>query len=327
MNLSKKIIFSSLLSISFILIPEILFAKQLEIPFTPQAPQGIWSQPWQDDCEEAVITMAKFYYLNKTINTKIAIKQINQIRNIKEGYYGFSLDEEADKITELINNFLPFEARVVSNPSIDQIKNEINNNRPVILPAYGKYLSNPFFGSAGVQYHVILISGYDDNSQEFITQEPGTRHGKNYKYSYKTIMNAMHDYKKNNTKNGRRVAIFTQKNLTSSASIDADHDGLNKQQEFEHHTISWLSDSDGDGYSDGQEVTAGHSPIRKVYKPKHNDLIKSNNNNKVYIIKNNQKHHITSEQVFIKNNYKWQDIKIIMPAEINMIIEGAEILE
>ncbi len=325
MHLSKLILITSLFSFSVILIPEILFAKQLDISFTSQAPQGIWSQPWQDDCEEAAITMIKNFYINKTLDKTKAIKQITEIRNIKERYFGFSLDEDANKISYLINNFLPFEAKVVSNPTIDQIKNELDNSRPVILPAYGKYLNNPYFGNSGVNYHVIIISGYDESSQKFITQEPGTRHGKNYKYSYDTIMNAMHDYKKNDTKNGRKVAIFTQKNLTSSANIDADNDGLTKQQEFDNNTISWLSDSDGDGYSDGQEVASGHSPIRKIYKPKHLDLIKSNKSNKVYIIKNNTKHHISSEEVFLKNNYKWRDIKTLMPAEVNMIVEGPEI--
>ena len=36
-------------------------AVSLEVPFTAQAPDGDWSMPYQEACEEAVIIMAKAY--------------------------------------------------------------------------------------------------------------------------------------------------------------------------------------------------------------------------------------------------------------------------
>ena len=288
-------------------------AKNIPVPFTSQAPYAYWGQPWQDACEETAIVMIDNFYRGKTLETKaIAKAEIEKILNIKNKNFGWSLDENAEQIVKIINNFLPWEAKVVLNPSLEQIKKEIDNNRPVILTAHGKYLYNPHFANGGPDYHTFVISGYDDETQKFIVQEPGTRYGKNYQYTYNTILNAMHDFlPAYKTKNGRQVAIFTQKDLNTSQDADGDQDDLIKADELKYGTITWLYDSDGDGYKDGVEVISGYSPTTAEINLKNGSLIKSINDPKVYLLENKNKRHILNEQVFLKHGWQWNQIKIV----------------
>jgi len=253
--------------IIFLLIPSISEAKNLLVPFTVQAPNSIWVQPWRDACEETSIAMVNNFYqgnLVRNITKNNAKKDILQILKIKETKWGKSLDEDAKKVVELINNFLPWEARIVENPTLEDIKNEIDNEQPVIIPVYGRALNNKYFRNGGPIYHMLVISGYDEEKKEFITQEPGTIRGLDFRYSYDKLLNAIHDFvPQNKTQSGPKNAIFTSKEITNSAEIDADNDGLNKIEEINYGSISWLKDSDGDGYNDGTEVRNGYSPIKK----------------------------------------------------------------
>jgi len=288
-------------------------AKNIQVPFTSQAPYGYWGQPWQDACEETAIVIVDNFYREKSIDTKQKAKEeILKIINLKNKNFGWSLDENSEKIVQLINEFLPWEAKIAHNPSLEQLKTEIDNNRPVILPAHGKYLYNPHFANGGPDYHTIVLSGYDDEKQEFITQEPGTRYGQDFRYKYTTIMNAMHDFLPGRkTKNSPKIAIFTQKGLSTSKDADGDVDGLKKVDELKHGTITWLSDSDGDGFSDGEEVRTGFLPTVAEMRLSDGSLIKSPDNPKVYLLKNNNKHHILNEQTFLSHGWWWNQIKIV----------------
>ena len=42
--------------------------------------------------------------------------------------------------------------------------------------------------------HMLLVIGYDPNTDEFITNENGTRHGKSYRYKTSVFEDALQDY-------------------------------------------------------------------------------------------------------------------------------------
>ncbi len=297
---------------SIVLLPSITLAvTKLSVPFTSQAPEKNWSQPWQDACEEATILMVDRFYSGGTLDKSSAKSGLLQLFSIKNNHFGYSLDENAQKITELINHFLPWEAHIVENPTLEQLKAEIDAKRPIILPAHGRALYNKYFRNGGPDYHTVVISGYDDETQEFITQEPGTKHGLDFRYSYDTILNAMHDHLPGQTIHGDKVAIFTTKKLNGSKNTDQDKDGLSKIEEIEHGTVLWLADSDGDSYLDGQEVSAGFSPTLAESQLPDGSLIKSTDDPKVYLIENGQKRHILSEQIFLEHGWQWSEIKIV----------------
>lgn len=281
----------------------------LGIEFTSQAPEKNWRQPWQDACEETSIVIVDNFYNKKSLNTKTAKSEILKIFYIKEKVFGPSLDEDAEKMNYIINNFLNWEGRVVENLTLEQIKEEITNNRPVILPADGKILKNKYFNTSG--YHVFVISGYDDDKKMFITQEPGTRFGKNYLYSYDTVERAMRDYHVQGLNQGKRVAIFTSPTNQISLSTDGDKDRLNKGEELSRRTGLISADSDGDGYSDCRYSVIKSGSNNPVNNLSEGSLIKLDWDFRIYLIQNNQKRHITNKEVLDKMGRSLNEVKVI----------------
>ena len=72
--------------------------------------------------------------------------------------------------------------------SEDTIKQALTDKRLVVFPAQGQKLGNPNFTPPGPIYHMLVITGYD--ATNFITNDPGTRRGLNYKYTYDTLYEA-----------------------------------------------------------------------------------------------------------------------------------------
>lgn len=181
----------------------------LKVPFSSQAPEFNWNEPWYNDCEEVSIVMVDSFYNNRNLTPAIARDEILRIMGLKEKAYGASLSENAEKISKMINGLLvsSWEARVFEEPTVEDIKKEIDGGRPVLMPVDGRKLNNRYFTTT--HYHVFVISGYNDEKKMFITQEPGTYRGHNYEYSYEVVEKAMHDYDSVDLAKGRRVAIFT----------------------------------------------------------------------------------------------------------------------
>lgn len=244
--------------ITLILFGFLASGMSLKMSFTSQAPEGNWSEPWYNDCEEASIVIVDSFYNNRTLTNAIAKKEILRIFAIKEKAYGRSLDEGAEKIVDLINNFLNWKARIVENPTIEQIKDEIDNDHPVILPTDGRKLNNRYFTTS--HYHVFVISGYDDAKKMFIVQEPGTYRGHNYQYSYATIEKAMRDYNSTDLSKGRRVAIFTSPEIKKTDSSDESKNELNKIDEPEIKISPTPTEINSDNSSNGEEAKKNYPP-------------------------------------------------------------------
>ncbi|MCK4891623.1 MAG: hypothetical protein KAS78_03060, partial [Candidatus Pacebacteria bacterium] len=63
-----------------------------------------------------------------------------------------------------------------------------------IVPTNGQKLGNPYYTPPGPVTHNLVIIGYDITEKEFITNDPGTRHGEKYRYSEDILENALFDY-------------------------------------------------------------------------------------------------------------------------------------
>lgn len=306
-----------------------VFAFTLRVPFTLQAPYSDWRQPWQDACEEATILIVDQFYKGfqaERIPKKTAHDEILRIVNIENKHFGFNKDTNVSQIVEIINNFFNWEAKEVEDPSVEDIKSELDMQRPVIVPLYGKQLNNPYFLRGGPDYHTVVVKGYDDETQEFITQEPGVGRGLDYRYSYDTLVNAMHDFlPANKTKYGQKKAIFTQKNLQKSAELDGDKDGLTKIEEIKQGSALWLADSDDDGFDDGQETREGYSPIVNEKKLVRGSLVKTKENPKVFLLDDESKRHIANETIFLAHGWRWSDIIVVSERFLENLHEGAEI--
>ena len=179
----------------------------LNIPFTSQAPESNWDQPWQDACEEAAILMLDAYYKDYNLSPLFSRDEILKMVEWEENKnWGTSID--AKKVELLAEWYLGRGVSVVEDPTIKQIKNYVSNGNPVLVLAYGKDLPNPNFRSGGPDYHALIIRGYTED--KFITNDPGTRNGENFIYDYDDLMNALHDWNGGDVENGRKVVLVVE---------------------------------------------------------------------------------------------------------------------
>ena len=292
----KKILaFLPLVLLNLVPLPAQAITK-INVPFILQAPEHRWIQPWADACEEASILMVKyFYFVQNRVSTKEASQKITQLVKTENDHFGFNKDTDASQTAELINLYLPYEATLKDDPTIEEIKNEIDQGNPVIVPLHGKDLQNKYFRNGGPDYHMAVISGYNEETQEFVTQDPGIGRGHDFRYSYSTLMGALHDFLPNGqTEKGNKVAIFTTTNLTWSAETDGDKDGLNKRDELSYGTDLMDADTDHDGFADGLEVQNGYSPLVAELLLSNGTIVKTKDDSKIYLLQNQHKKYIAN---------------------------------
>ncbi len=184
----------------------------LDIPFTSQAPYAVWDELHDRACEEAAIIMVYYYLAGKELNKEIAEKEILSMVNWQVENWDGHFDLSAEQIAQLFMNYYSYkDIEMVYDFTIEDIKKELAQGNPVIIPAAGQLLKNPYFTPPGPEYHILVIKGYDDDKSEFITNDPGTKHGADFRYSYQTLENAIHDFNDGDVLNGRKVMIVVEK--------------------------------------------------------------------------------------------------------------------
>ncbi len=170
----------------------------LPVPFTPQAPLAEWhDQRQQDGCEEAVAAMAMAWVGNEKGITKanwrlrILILSDFEYRKIGE-YRDVSLDDMVNWLFKKYFNYNKVEIKEVK--LANDIVKELERGRVVLTPMNGQLLKNPYFVPPGPARHMILIKGYDYETEQFIVNDPGTRRGESYRYPAETIIKAIRAY-------------------------------------------------------------------------------------------------------------------------------------
>lgn len=244
----------------------------LAVPFTPEAPDGLMVKPWNNACEEATLAMLDEYYSgnkNPTIPKAAAKKTILKYINIENKIFGYNGNTNAQEMTKLVNGYSKyFEAQIVRNPTLEQIKNELDAGRPTIALVYGFELNNPriIFSRGGSYYHTFVIKGFDDNTKEFIVNDNGDfKKGLDLRYKYDTILGALRDYNHKTQKTEKpATALFTSQRM----------------------------------------------------------LAKTKDSNKVYLIKNDKKYHITSPLIFKNRGWKWNLVITASKEWLNKFEDG-----
>lgn len=189
----KKIIASLIL---------ILFASPTlaaaTVPFTSQAPLAQWSDDRQQDgCEEASAIMAMAWVNGKTKLDKTATRDlIVKISNFEKKKYGEYRDVYVDDVVSNIFKawFKYDKVKVIKKVTLEQIKKELAKGNLVLAPTNGQLLKNPNFKSPGPERHMVVIKSYDAKKKQFITNDPGTRNGENYRYSESVLFKAIRAY-------------------------------------------------------------------------------------------------------------------------------------
>lgn len=173
----------------------------VRVPFTVQAPNANWDAVHEEACEEASLIMVKHFIEGTEIGTPDqADAEILELINW-EGENGYKVDVTLAELNNIAQSHYGMTTgRVEKGITADQIKHELASGKPVIIGAAGKILPNPNFKDGGPNYHMLVITGYD--SQGFITNDPGTRNGLDFRYTVDALMNAIHDWDATNILDG-----------------------------------------------------------------------------------------------------------------------------
>ncbi len=163
----------------------------LPVPFTPQAPTGNWDTIHNEDCEEASAIMANAYYNGPDdvkLNTDYVEGQLTKLTDWEMQTYGYNLDINSEQTAEMIQANYGLHTKILYSYTEDDIKKELSQKHLVLFPANGQMLGNPNFKQPGPKYHMIVLRGYTTGT--IITNDPGTRNGLNYSYSFDTLYEA-----------------------------------------------------------------------------------------------------------------------------------------
>lgn len=192
-------------------ISELPNAVLLDVPFTSQAPLKNWGEPFDEACEETAILMVHAFnrgHRGAFFEPKKTQKAIRDMVAKEKKLFGFYIHTDMKKTGELAEKYFGDEtAEVVEDPTIDWMKQTLMNGNPIIVPAQGQLLRNPHFKSPGPPYHVFVVIGYTKDNH-FIVNEPGTRHGSKFLYSFETVMTAMHDWNAKDIMKGKKNVLI-----------------------------------------------------------------------------------------------------------------------
>lgn len=176
-------------------VPSLVYIEN--VPFSSQAPFGNWTDPRQQDgCEETASLIAVSWAMGENLNQQQALDQIIDIAEYQKDKYGSFTDTSlVDTQKRIIEGYFHYsKSRIFRVDSVSDLINKLNSEQVIIVPTNGRLLGNPNFTPPGPERHNLVIIGYDYKNKEFITHDPGTRKGKNYRYPEDMLFNSIRDY-------------------------------------------------------------------------------------------------------------------------------------
>lgn len=166
-------------------------------PFTSQAPFGEWNNSiFQDGCEEASSLIAVSWARKESLTPEKAKQAIMDISEYEQMQYGGAVDTSVyDTAERIIKGYFHFSNyQIIENITLEGMKEALYAGKIIIAPTNGKALSNPNFSNGGPDRHMLVVIGYDSTTREFITHDPGTRKGENYRYNQNVLYQAIRNY-------------------------------------------------------------------------------------------------------------------------------------
>lgn len=175
----------------------------IDMPFITQSPFATWDALHENACEEASLLIVKYWLDHRNnISKTEANNDIKAIVTYEEKN-GYQTSIALKELNEIAKDYLNLSnGEIKSNITIENIKRELASNHPVIVGAAGKVLENPNFRNGGPNYHMLVITGYDTNG--FIANDPGTRKGKDFRYTFENLFESIHDWSPDNILNGEK---------------------------------------------------------------------------------------------------------------------------
>lgn len=169
---------------------------RLTVPFTVQAPDADWSEPWAEGCEEAALLMAQAYKKGNreaVLPVTATKSEIAAMVEWQKPIFGGHLDLGVDGMARIAKEYMGETAVTVKHgATLEELRNELRAGHPVIVTAAGQKLQNPYFTPPGPPYHVFVLVGFEGD-ETFIAHENGTKRGQYYRYSASILEDALYD--------------------------------------------------------------------------------------------------------------------------------------
>ena len=163
--------------------------------FQSQASLGNWDALHEEACEEASLILVKYWNDSKSLSAQTMEDEI-QAMIAWENQNGYPQDLTAKQLVKVAQSYYDLkDVKASYDVTVESIETEIAQNHPVVIPAAGRLLGNPYFTAPGPVYHMLVIIGYDANT--FIVQDVGTRRGDHYRYNQTILLNAIHEWNGN----------------------------------------------------------------------------------------------------------------------------------
>ncbi len=165
----------------------------LGVPFYMQAPDNKRVLPWTEACSEANLVLAAYYIQNKVLTKDQFKKDILAMTKVQDKFFDTYIEIPMVELKKLYDRFYPKigTSKIIENPTIEQIKEELSQGNIVIVPTAGKELNNPYYLEYAPRFHTVLIRWYDD--KYFYANDVGISRGENFPYLQEVIMEANHD--------------------------------------------------------------------------------------------------------------------------------------
>jgi len=169
----------------------------LDVLFLAQAPFGQWSDPiYQNACEEASLLTAILWVRGvKSISKEEATLELKKFADFEIEKYNNFYDHSAADTAQIMRDYFDYHnIEIKENIGAEDIIKELSNGHLIIVPINGQILKNPFYTPPGPAEHMLVIIGYDFGTEEFITNDVGTRHGEKYRYKKDILEQSIRDY-------------------------------------------------------------------------------------------------------------------------------------
>ncbi|MFH0829207.1 MAG: C39 family peptidase [Candidatus Kerfeldbacteria bacterium] len=179
----------------------------LDVPFSSQAPKGIWDLDHSEFCEETSVLMVYRFLQGRAIKTaNDAETELQRMKRWEVKRLGHHYDTDIAETAKIASGVYHLKTQLTYNPSAQNLRDIIDTGHPIIVPALGRKLGNRFFKKPGPDYHVFVIRGYTSDHR-FIVNDPGTSSGENLYYSESVVTKAMHDYNDGHPETGQKVVL------------------------------------------------------------------------------------------------------------------------
>jgi hypothetical protein len=183
---------------------------RLPVPFTAQAPLGVWDVLHEEACEEASLLMVVHFLRGEPLDGPAAVDADIRALVRWEAERGYGPSVSLGDLAAIAEARFGLSGVITDDVTLEHIRAALDAGSPVILAVAGRLLGNPYFTPPGPTYHMLVVTGH--NADGFYTNDPGTRRGEAFFYDTPTLDAAIHDWTPGDILAGPRRMLVLQTN-------------------------------------------------------------------------------------------------------------------